>query len=264
MLLWLRGLSGILAEEGATTPEASEIAPWLFIGGKYAADEAAKGEKTHFGGHEVTHMLNCIEPWCTTGPAMDSIIYRGFEAPDRDDYPLLANHYERDVKPALIAVRDSGGVCIVHCAMGVNRSACVVAAFLMESCGKCLLEVVELLKERRGYVLEDEGLQRQLILFAQQHDRLDSLSALGKWIVRAPPPREPTPVTTVPPPPDEWREASTVTEIGSRCRVYLYGEFRVVSCHTPLLARSTGPTRHTGYPTHPCILIPQANGTLRS
>eukprot|EP00466_Bigelowiella_natans_P003103 jgi/Bigna1/86737/estExt_fgenesh1_pg.C_130120 len=73
-------LEEILTKPGSTTIEASEILPYLYIGGKPAAEECLdRGNSLRF-----THILNCAEPWCpmASGKEAEKIKYAGIEARD--------------------------------------------------------------------------------------------------------------------------------------------------------------------------------------
>merc|ERR1711924_524472 len=143
MAQWLLALHGILSVDGCTTYEASEITPSLFVGGKPAAEDAMSTNKLG-----ITHVLNCCEPWCASGPNWSSLSYLGFEAYDEAEYPLLVTHYPK-VKEFMATVGANDRV-LVHCAMGINRSAAICAAHLIEACGMCLLEACALVKDKRG------------------------------------------------------------------------------------------------------------------
>lgn len=164
---WLAALEAILSQEGSTTLEASEITKWMLLGGKPAAEAAVRENP-----QGVTHILNCCEPWCADGPGWTAIHYTGIEAYDEPGYRLLDEHYAASVRPALDAARKASGRCLVHCAMGVNRSAALCAAYLVEAEGMDLLEAVRLLKAKRGCVLGNRSFRLQLLEFAAGCGRL--------------------------------------------------------------------------------------------
>jgi len=217
---WMTALDGILWTEGSTTQQAAEILPWLFVGGKPAASDAVYANNQAF-----THMLSTIEPWYADGPNADQITYNGFEADDEMNYPLLERHWP-EARQALLAARDHpGGRALVHCAHGVNRSVCIVVAFLIEQEGMSLLEAVHLVKVRRGCVLGNLGFRRQLVEMATRLNQLGSIELKQKWIqqqaLKPPPPKD----WGVPPPPQEWRDAAAVPVVGARCRVQDCGKW---------------------------------------
>jgi len=70
-------------------------------------------------------------------------------------------------------VRRLRGRSLVHCNLGVNRSGAVVAAYLMVSERRTLLDVVKYLRSRRALVLSNKGFRRQLVAFARERGLLD-------------------------------------------------------------------------------------------
>jgi len=70
-------------------------------------------------------------------------------------------------------VRRVRGRSLVHCNLGVNRSGAVVAAYLMVSERRTLLDVVKYLRSRRALVLSNKGFRRQLVAFARERGLLD-------------------------------------------------------------------------------------------
>lgn len=221
--MWLVAMHAILARPGSTTVEASEITPWLLIGGKPAAQDAM-----NHNSQAITHVLNCAEPWCAQGPNDANLEYMGIEAYDEPGYAILKAHYE-SVKPILDEARRGGGRCLVHCSMGVNRSCCIAVAFLIDACGMSLLEACALVKDHRGAVLGNQTFRCQLLDFAAEREQLGSREFRDEWIAKAPVPEPPAIDTTVPPPPEEWIEAAVPARVGAKCRVQLYGEWRTAT-----------------------------------
>jgi atypical dual specificity phosphatase len=64
------------------------------------------------------------------------------------------------------------GRCLVHCAMGINRSGAICTAYILLDQQLKLLDVVRLMKQRRGTVLWNRGFQRMLVRFARQRGLL--------------------------------------------------------------------------------------------
>jgi len=62
-------------------------------------------------------------------------------------------------------VRSSGGVALVHCALGISRSVTICLAYLVKYEGRTLREAYFELKKKRPIIRPNEGFWRQLISF---------------------------------------------------------------------------------------------------
>lgn len=62
-------------------------------------------------------------------------------------------------------VQDKGKRVLVHCAMGVSRSATIVIAYLMHKEGISLMDAFRKVKERRPCIEPNRGFQSQLIAY---------------------------------------------------------------------------------------------------
>lgn len=170
----LEHLIAILAPNGSYAPPARpvQLIGHIFLGNLNNAESLPSLKR--FG---ITHVLNCAG-------------YRGPRSYDGTPYPGLGIDYveifAQDVDgyditqhfPAafryLDGVRKQGGVALVHCAMGINRSAAICAAYLMEYSRMSLLQVIQLLKEKRSLVLTNSSFVQQLYDWADQRGRLGS------------------------------------------------------------------------------------------
>ena len=94
-------------------------------------------------------------------------------AQDSEDYDIKCHFAEA------IAFLDDAkrvrGRSLVHCNLGVNRSGAVVAAYLMVSEHRTLLDVVRYLRSKRSLVLSNKGFRRQLVTFARERGLLDAV-----------------------------------------------------------------------------------------
>lgn len=152
-------------EEGAT-----QLLDHVFIGGYRAADDVTA--LTQLG---ITHVLNCAAYRKSDEnlyPSDSSIKhYMQFHADDAADYDILAKHFA-EARRFIDNAKREGGRCLVHCAMGINRSGAICAAYIMVDRHWDLLSVMELLKKKRGRILANRGFQRELIRFAQDNGLL--------------------------------------------------------------------------------------------
>jgi len=191
----------------------------MLVGGKPAAEDAMNRNN-----QEITHVINCCEPWCADGPNYENLKYCGFRAYDEPGYSLLLHHYS-EAKPNLDEAREQGGRCLVHCAMGINRSACICAAYLIDATGMPLLAACELVKESRGCVLGNESFRSQLIDFAHQRGCLEDSTVRDRVIAEAPPRAPPPADHSIPAPPQQWLKADVQPICGARCVCRLYGKW---------------------------------------
>ena len=71
----------------------------------------------------------------------------------------------------MVAAREKGMRVLINCSMGVNRSAAIACAFLVEREGLEVCEAAALLHHRRGGVLFNPGFRRQLAALALRTGR---------------------------------------------------------------------------------------------
>ena len=124
----------------------------------------------------ITHVLNCAgykgpKPFPNASPYEGlGIEYHEFEAEDSDSYDIVQIFPE--AFRFLDEVKQTGGVALVHCNLGINRSSAVCVGYMMSRGGKTLLEATKAIKKKRNVVLTNKYFQRQLIRFAQQNGHL--------------------------------------------------------------------------------------------
>ena len=93
------------------------------------------------------------------------------DAQDSEDYDIK-RHFPEAIA-FLDDVKRARGRSLVHCNLGVNRSGAVVAAYLMVSERRTLLDVVQYLRSKRSLILANKGFRRQLVAFARERRLLD-------------------------------------------------------------------------------------------
>ncbi|XP_056287813.1 dual specificity protein phosphatase 26-like isoform X1 [Pseudoliparis swirei] len=126
----------------------------------YSRDIASdRRELTKLG---ITHILNCAQSKWRGGAenyAGMSVTYHGIEAHDSPTFDMSVNFY-----PAAEFIHKAltgGGTVLVHCAVGVSRSATLVLAYLMIRQNLTLVESIRTVKDHRG-VVPNRGFLRQL------------------------------------------------------------------------------------------------------
>mmetsp|Transcript_57869 Transcript_57869/g.134821 ORF Transcript_57869/g.134821 Transcript_57869/m.134821 type:complete len:293 (+) Transcript_57869:95-973(+) len=101
--------------------------------------------------------------------------YFGFAADDEPGYPI-AGHFAEAVA-FLERCREERRKVLVHCVMGINRSAAALVAFLCSGLGMGLAEAVALTSRRRGQILSNSSFLEQLVEEYGQEDECDALDA---------------------------------------------------------------------------------------
>ncbi len=160
----------ILQQRTRATSTPTRILDHLFLGN--GRDAANYHYLSQLG---ITHVLNCAgrrrrgkqRPVSSPYPPGSGIVaYDQLEADDSEDYDVM-QHYTR-ARAFIDRARRSGGKCLVHCVMGINRSVTLCTAYLMEKQRFRLLEAVRTMRQIRGIILTNRGFQKQLINFARK------------------------------------------------------------------------------------------------
>ncbi len=161
-------LFGISAKEYPGSP--TKLTECLYLGDYNDAENIA-----HLRRLGITHVLNCAAFRTLGGspypPETGILGYVEFKADDSEMYDML-QHFPR-AKAFIDEAKLKGGKVLVHCAMGINRSALICAAYIIADKKMKLLDVVKHLKSRRKIVLSNKGFRLQLVRFARQKGLLE-------------------------------------------------------------------------------------------
>ncbi|XP_043938995.1 dual specificity protein phosphatase 26 isoform X2 [Protopterus annectens] len=136
---------------------ADEVWPGLYLGDQDIA--ADRHELRRLG---ITHILNACHSRWRGGPEYYEgmpITYNGIEAHDSPTFDMSVHFY-----PAADFVHQAlkQGKVLVHCAVGVSRSATLVLAYLMIHHNMTLVEAIKTVKDHRG-IIPNRGFLRQLV-----------------------------------------------------------------------------------------------------
>ncbi|XP_012671291.1 dual specificity protein phosphatase 26 [Clupea harengus] len=137
---------------------ADEVWPRLYIGDYDSAEN--RSELTVRG---FSHIVNCAHSTRRGGPDFYkgmNITYMGIEAHDSPAYDMSVN-FNKAANFIHKALNGRGKV-LVHCHVGVSRSATVVLAYLMLKHNMTLVDAITTVKEGRG-IIPNRGFLRQLI-----------------------------------------------------------------------------------------------------
>ena len=135
-------------------PEAGN----LYIGGLRALDVPDRLQKA-----SITHILSVLEfdycDWEEFGKYKRLLV-------QVEDHPRenLLQRFEQTYAFIDEALRGNG-IVIVHCAMGVSRSATVVCAYLMKKLSLDPQSALEMIKKYRPLCTPNEGFQEQLEVY---------------------------------------------------------------------------------------------------
>lgn len=171
-------MRGILLAEpcrGVCT-EPSRLLHHVYIGSQSNAESLRL--LRHLG---VTHVLNCAgykgpRPVPNASPYEGlGIDYHEFQAEDTDRYDIC-QHFPEAFR-YLDRVERQGGKVLVHCALGINRSAAVCLGYLMTHSQIPLLEATKIMKDKRRIVLANRHFQRLLVRYARSRGLLDRTEA---------------------------------------------------------------------------------------
>ncbi|XP_054683098.1 protein phosphatase Slingshot homolog 3 isoform X2 [Grus americana] len=146
----------------------SRVFPHLYLGSEWNAANLEELQQ-----NRVTHILNVAREIDNFFPAL--FTYMNVRVYDEETAQLLP-HWN-DTFLFLSRVRASGGRALVHCRMGLSRSAATVLAYAMKEFGWPLERALRHVRHCRPSVLPNPGFMRQLdfyqgILHASRHSSL--------------------------------------------------------------------------------------------
>jgi len=150
-----------LSDRYALGIDCDEVYPGILIG-----DEGTARNLEYLQGIGVTHVLNCAEGksfgQVETSAAMYKpvkIQYKGLNISDLPQFPI-SRHFEECTEFVENGLSNGGRV-LVHCLMGMSRSATIVLAYLMRYKKMCALEALKSVLEHRD-IRPNDGFLKQL------------------------------------------------------------------------------------------------------
>ncbi|XP_019960991.1 dual specificity protein phosphatase 26-like [Paralichthys olivaceus] len=151
-------LERLLFTGKAIMSHADEVWPRLYIGDQHSAENTADLSK-----HQITHILNAAHSKRGGQPGIYrgmKITYKGIEAHDSCGFDMSVNF--ATAADFIHRALSRGDKVLVHCHVGVSRSATLVLAYLMLKQNLTLVEAICAVKDKRG-VSPNRGFLRQLI-----------------------------------------------------------------------------------------------------
>ncbi|XP_028277008.1 protein phosphatase Slingshot homolog 2b isoform X2 [Parambassis ranga] len=148
----------------------TEIFDHVFLGSEWNASNLEELQKSG-----VQYILNVTREIDNFFPGVFE--YHNIRVYDEEATDLLA--YWNDTYKFISRAKQAGSKCLVHCKMGISRSAATVIAYAMKECGWDLKKAFDYVKERRAVTKPNPSFMRQLeeyqgILLAskQRHNKL--------------------------------------------------------------------------------------------
>lgn len=135
---------------------ASKILDDLYLGSEWNASNL---EELHTNG--ITHILNVTREIDNFFPG--EFKYKNIRVYDEESTDLL-RYFDDTFKFISQATKDKGKV-LVHCKMGISRSATIVISYLMKELKKDLKSALEHAKQRRSIVNPNKSFLKQLEVF---------------------------------------------------------------------------------------------------
>ncbi|RNF05731.1 putative dual specificity protein phosphatase [Trypanosoma rangeli] len=144
----------------AAAPEATEVLPWLFVGGEEAA-----GDRGQLLSKGITNIVNTVA-FSVGNVHSDVFQYLGLYLSDSPDEPIFS------LFPIVIRfveeTRLKGGKTFIHCHQGVSRSCSFVIAYVMWHQGLCYDRAFEFVRARRNVCSPNTGFYVNLLLWEKQ------------------------------------------------------------------------------------------------
>ena len=149
--------------------ETNEIIPNLFLTNYQSVQNILSGEKPFV---KITHLLTIAEELDLSKEASSqNIEYKRIPACDYSCFELQP--YFPEITDFIHQSLSSQGIIIVHCLMGVSRSATAVIAYLIRFKGLTADKAYDLVREKRTVASPNDGFLNQLKKYERQFIRLE-------------------------------------------------------------------------------------------
>ena len=136
--------------------QASKIFDFLYLGSEWNASNL---EELKSNG--ITHILNVTREIDNFYPAVFKYLnIREYDVEETD----LLKYWDRTFHFILDCI-DGGGKVLVHCKMGISRSAATVVAFGMKYFGWSLNKMLAFTQEKRSITRPNQGFMHQLTIY---------------------------------------------------------------------------------------------------
>lgn len=156
---------------------SSQVLSYLYLGSEWNASNRDELLENNVG-----YILNITQEIDNFFP--EDFVYKNIRLYDVAGSCLSA--YFNETYDFIEEARKQGKSCLVHCKMGISRSAATVIAYLMKEHEFDIGEATQFVRDKRPIIAPNEGFQRQLfeydgILRCSRHVRkFEQLSSFGK------------------------------------------------------------------------------------
>lgn len=141
-----------------------EIEPGLFLGGRSAAEDLELLSKLKF-----THILTIdSQPLRVKAEGVNYFYLEAFDEPETD----LLSHFD-ETRLFIDDALEGNNNCLVHCFVGMSRSATIVIAYFMKKYKIPFDEALSMVREKRHLVCPNSGFSSQLHLFEKMQWEID-------------------------------------------------------------------------------------------
>lgn len=154
----------VIDDEKNICDHMSEIIPRLYLGGMWNANSMKELE--YFGISTIVNVaseVQCMYPY-------GGFRYLKYEWKDYVDFDILED-LDSIVDQIHKDVNDDKNI-LVHCAMGVSRSASVIVAYLIKYKNMSYENAMSMAKEKRSCVDPNWGFLEQLKIYAQKYETI--------------------------------------------------------------------------------------------
>eukprot|EP01121_Diplochlamys_sp_Union-15-3_P002765 TRINITY_DN1254_c0_g2_i1.p1 TRINITY_DN1254_c0_g2~~TRINITY_DN1254_c0_g2_i1.p1 ORF type:complete len:166 (-),score=17.26 TRINITY_DN1254_c0_g2_i1:23-520(-) len=154
--------------ENDETP--NEILPWLFLGSRHS-----RVDPLILNSFKIKAVLDLSG--LENNPKFDGIEYLEVSLEDNEETDILS--VLESCHSFIHSKKDSGAV-LVHCNLGISRSATIILSLLMDVNKMTLYEAWKYTKNRRRIIKPNTGFLRQLIEYEKKRFGKTTLN-LGKY-----------------------------------------------------------------------------------
>ena len=138
----------------------------------YLSDRSSTTDIEQLKKANITYLLNCAGPKCTSDIEYDpnTFIIHMLDAEDNNTCQII-NDYIHESIEFIETARANKQRILVHCVGGVNRSATIVAAYLLHiKFKKNIFEIAAFLINKRTSVLRNRQFLKQLLQYQSYLD----------------------------------------------------------------------------------------------